>query len=382
MTEQSASATAVSLLQPPLSGVLAHLQPNTQDCVYGVDLVTTGLVHVQLGQATPLLILGDPAMGTVDLASSLLVQLYAMNDPSHLQVVLLDRTGQLASLVQFLPQTREVATTESDIRHVLDQVKLRAGSARQAGTGSPLVLVVVNEFRDLRSDASAWSAFRTLAEHGHEWGVALIALSQSGDHEITPLCRQRIVFAPEQTSPASGREFIGEQAFQPVHAARQRGQFLIEGADRQGTKQLVLPLIDILALHLDGQHGVRFLQKSPLPIACAGSEVLLHIGREREPVECLKLLAAHVRVCLRCRHGLLPLATPLPGMTSLSCGACCSLLPAYYEATHPEHPQVTMQPAELAQVAWHLGQCQACCEIWGALVQFSVLEEEGEPRGK
>ena len=375
----SESQSTLSLLQPRLSHVLTHLPPNLAECGRGPDPASLRLVHLTLREASPLHIQGDPAMGTVDLAVSLLVQVYAMNDPSHLQVVVLDRSGQLSSLVQFLPQTCAAASAASDMRQELDQVKGRAESARRAVAGPPLVLVVVNEYLDLRPDASAWSAFRALAEHGHEWGITLIAVSQAGDNEITSLCRQRIIFASKQTGPHTGRALFGEQASNPALAAHQRGQFHVDGADRQGAMPLVLPLIDILALRIDGQHGLRFLQKSPAPIACAASEALLPVGGGREPAAFLELFAAHVRACPRCRHGLLPLAAdPLPGIASLACSTCRGLLPAYYEATHPDHPLVTMQPVELAQVAMHLGQCPACCEIWGALVQLSVLEEEGD----
>ena len=368
--------TIPSLLQPRLSHVLAHLQPNLAECILGTDPASLRLVHLALRDASPLLIQGDPAMGTVDLAVSLLVQICIMNDRSYLQVVVFDRSGQLASLVQCLPQTCAVARTASEMRQALDRVKRRAEGTGQKGAGSPLLLLVVNEFLDLRPDADAWNAFRALAEHGHERGIALIAVSQSIDNEIVPYCRQRIVFATRQ--PGTGSTLFGEQAIQSIDSAHQRGQFLAAGADGQGATLLVLPLIDIRALRPDEPEGVRFLQISPAPIVCAGLDALLSGGGALEPARFLAPLAAHIRVCPRCRHGLLLPAGLLPEIASLSCSACSDLLPAYYEATHPDHPQVSMQPVELAQVAMHLGQCSACCEIWGALVQLSLVEEEGE----
>lgn len=378
MSESGTPSPIVSpLLQPRLSHVLTHLQPNLAECVLGIDPSSLRLIHLALHEASPLLVLGDPAMGTVNLATSLLVQLYAMNDPSHLQVVVLDRPGPLASLVQFLPQTCAAATTDLDMLQALQQANRLADGADQAGP--QLAVVVVNEFLDLHSDPNAWSAFRTLAAHGHERGIALIALSQAGDNDIALLCRQRIAFASEQPGATSSGGFLQEQTLRAVLAAQQRGQFLVEGVERQGSKQLVLPLIDILALHVEERNGVRFLQRSPAPIACAGLEALFSVGGRREPAEFLERLAAHVRTCSRCRHGFLPLAEPIEGIASLSCSACSSLLPTYYEATHPNHPQVSMPPAELFQVANHLGQCPACCEVWGSLVQISFLEEEGLP---
>jgi hypothetical protein len=368
--------TMPSLLQPRLSHVLGHLQSNLAECVLGTDPASLRLVHLGLLDASPLLIQGDPAMGTVDLTVSLLVQVCTMNDPSHLRVVVLDRSGQLASLVQCLPQTCAVARTASEMRQALDRVKRRAGGAHRKGAGSPLLLLVVNEFLDLRPDADAWNAFRALAEHGHEWGIALIAVSQAIDNEIASYCRQRIVFAPAQTDTVGA--LFGEQAIHPKAPAHQRGQFLAAGADGQGAALLVLPLIDIRALCPDEQEEVRFLQISPAPIACAGLDALLSGGGALEPARFLAPLAAHIRVCPRCRHGLLFPAGLLPEIASLSCSGCSDILPAYYEATHPDHPQVTMQPVELTQVTMHLGQCSACCEIWGALVQLSLVEEEGE----
>ena len=112
----SESQTTPTLLQPRLSHVLTHLQPNLAECVLGAEPATLRLVHLSLWEASPLLIQGGSAMGTVELAISLLVQVCVMNDPSHLQVVVLDRSGQLASLVQFLPQTCATATKNHSLK--------------------------------------------------------------------------------------------------------------------------------------------------------------------------------------------------------------------------------------------------------------------------
>lgn len=383
MSESSPPSTLdAPLLQPRLSHVLTHLQPNLAECVLGTDPSSLRLVHLGLREASPLLIRGHPAMGTQGLAISLLVQLLAMNSPSLLRVVMLDCSGQLASLVRFLPHTCAAATTELDVMQAIPQVNRIAEGARQTGVGSPLVLVVVNEFLGLRSDANAWNAFRALAEHGHERGIVLIALSHAGDNDITSLCRQRIVFASEQPGTAFACGSFEELAATQAPPARQHGQFLFEEAERQGSRQLVLPLIDILALHVDERNEIHFLRRSPSPIGCSGLEALLHTGGEHRAAEFQELLASHVCACLRCRHGLLPLADPLQGAPPLNCRRCSGLLPTYYEATHPDHPRITMPPAELVQVANHLGQCQACCEVWGALVQLSFLEGEGQPTVK
>lgn len=377
----SENQPAVSLLQPPLSHVMNHLQPNLAECILGTDTANLRLVHLSMRSASPLLIQGDPALGTVDLVISLLVQLYVLNDPSHLRVFLLDPSRQLASLVQFLPQTCAVAIAERDLPGALSQAGHAAGEARPTGATSPLVLVVVNQFLGLRSDANAWGAFRALVEHGREQGIGVIALSSAGDSAITAHSRLRIAFASEHTGAAVGSEFFEEQAMLRLQAAHQRGQFLVEGGDVQGVRQLVLPLIDCLALHADDQKGVTFLHCSlaPTPIACTLLEGLARAGGQREPVKLFEALAAHVRACSRCRHGLLKHSDPFPAIAPLSCSACNNLLPTYYEATHPDHPQVSMPAADLVRVAHHLGQCPACCEIWGTLVQLSMLEEEENP---
>lgn len=86
-------------------------------------------------------------------------------------------------------------------------------------------------------------------------------------------------------------------------------------------------------------------------------------------------IADHIRTCPDCQRGLLRLAGDLIVEDTLSCKECSSLLPDYYEATHPEYPLVTMPFRDIAQVALHLAQCAACREEYQELTQLWRLEE-------
>lgn len=86
-------------------------------------------------------------------------------------------------------------------------------------------------------------------------------------------------------------------------------------------------------------------------------------------------IAEHIRTCPDCQRGLMRLAGDLVVEDSLSCEECCSLLPDYYEATHPEYPLVTISFFDMAQVALHLSRCAACREEYQELAQLWRLEE-------
>lgn len=363
-----------SLLQPRLSHVLTHLQPNLAECILGTDPANLRLVHLSLRAASPLLIAGDPAFGTVDLALSLLVQLSAMNDHSHLRTVLLDPSGKLA---QVLPQGRAPVPALEDMLSALSEADNGTEGARGPGADSPLVLVLVSELPALRSDPDAWEVFCSLIERGPGRGFAIIVLTPVAYTEIASLCRFWIAFASEWPDPTWPGGIFEEQAFRRLQSARQRGQFLVASAVAGWrSRQLVLPLIDLPARHAGDLKGNDALQTFPAPIACASLEVLLRNEPGNQPVQIFEALAAHVQTCSRCRHGFLKCSEPYPGIASLSCHTCCDLLPVYYEATHPDYALTSMPAAALVQVAWHLGQCLACGEVWASLLQLSLLEEE------
>ena len=89
-------------------------------------------------------------------------------------------------------------------------------------------------------------------------------------------------------------------------------------------------------------------------------------------------IAAHVRSCVDCHHGLVLLAEALIANDPLSCDQCRPRFPAYYEATRPEFPLIEMEDAELAEMAFHLSHCASCHEEYEELVLLSELEEHDE----
>lgn len=88
-------------------------------------------------------------------------------------------------------------------------------------------------------------------------------------------------------------------------------------------------------------------------------------------------IATHVRACPACARGLSQLAPSLPSLDSLPCEDCRARFPGYYEATHPDHPQVMLPDVAIAEVAIHLGHCHACHDQYEALLEVAQMEELG-----
>lgn len=98
----------------------------------------------------------------------------------------------------------------------------------------------------------------------------------------------------------------------------------------------------------------------------------------REDVVSSNSVAAHIRSCSNCQHGIVRLSQALIADDVLSCEQCRCRFPAYYEATRLEHPLVTMSSLELTETTLHLGHCTACREQYEVLVLLSELEERDE----
>ncbi len=86
-------------------------------------------------------------------------------------------------------------------------------------------------------------------------------------------------------------------------------------------------------------------------------------------------IIAHIRSCPICHHGLVRLSIDVLTSDMLTCDQCCTRFPAYYEATRPAYPLVTMPPDQIAEVARHLGNCPTCHEEYEELVLLAELEE-------
>ena len=89
-------------------------------------------------------------------------------------------------------------------------------------------------------------------------------------------------------------------------------------------------------------------------------------------------IAAHIRSCQTCNHGIEQLSKVLISYKELTCEECREKFPAYYEATRPDYQLVEMSTIELAEVALHLGSCASCKEQYELLVLLSEMEERDE----
>ena len=93
-----------------------------------------------------------------------------------------------------------------------------------------------------------------------------------------------------------------------------------------------------------------------------------------------QLIATHIRSCPSCARGLrglLRLTQSLLSLDTLTCEQCRARFPGYYEATHPDHPQVTLPDMIIAGIALHLGHCRDCRQQYEALVELAEMEELG-----
>ncbi len=108
---------------------------------------------------------------------------------------------------------------------------------------------------------------------------------------------------------------------------------------------------------------------------------LLIIYKRQEDAQIVyQLIATHIRSCSSCARGL---SSPtrsiasLLALDTLTCEQCRAHFPGYYEATHPDHPQVALPDVVIARVALHLGGCRDCHQQYEALAELSEMEEMG-----
>ena len=97
--------------------------------------------------------------------------------------------------------------------------------------------------------------------------------------------------------------------------------------------------------------------------------------REEDRSIAADFISTHIHSCPICARGLVQLSGTLLGMEDPGCEECRARFPIYYEATHPEYPLATMPESEMAEVALHLGRCEACREQYLALERISMSEE-------
>lgn len=378
MEKRRQTGRDVTPVQPRLSRVLSRLQPNQLECIYGTDPRHLSQVHALVGQAAPLLILGDDAMGRTELARSLLLQLAALNDQAHLRLAVLERDPLLAPLLQGLPHSCVVAADLQTLLTALIDMEPRAGvlaRARMAGVVTPPWVVFVCDLCDHLQDAQTERSLCSLIEQGHEWGIHVIALSQCGVPELHARFKSRITFAWGEKG--CKQELLSVEPLRhALQRERQSGQFLLTtGGDQASASLLMQPLRDIEAVLVTAGSGLQLMRREVKPNPCS---VLSRLLEGVEVEDQVGKGAGHVSRCPRCRHGVISPPRPLPGVAPVDCMVCLERLPSYYEATHPMYPLVPMSDADLFAVALHLGGCPSCSEQWDALVLLSVAEEEGD----
>lgn len=113
-------------------------------------------------------------------------------------------------------------------------------------------------------------------------------------------------------------------------------------------------------------------------MGCTDLQQLLMHTNWQENDSLSNSIVTHIRTCLCCDHGLVQLTDTFIPEDSLNCEQCHKRFPAYYEATRPEYPMVSMSHKEVAQMAFHLSHCKSCHNEYTELVLLSELEERNE----
>ena len=106
-------------------------------------------------------------------------------------------------------------------------------------------------------------------------------------------------------------------------------------------------------------------------------QLMIAYSRKQDKAIAFQLIATHARSCSLCARGLSHLAQALLSFDTLTCEECRTRLPNYYEATHPDHPQVSLPDTIIAAVAVHLGACPACHKLYTELFERAEMEEMG-----
>jgi hypothetical protein len=246
MTVRTVSATRV---QPDLYEWLGLLAPDALQVILGVDEAGEPLCTT-LTEAAPLRILSANEQVRDRLVFSLLAQLFALNDPDALRVILLDLRQHFSTLFRLHPQTRLVASTRPALLQAMHMLHLeleRRASPQSSNAPAPW-LIFVEEDLGLYQDEQTRAAFHALVEHGHEVGLHLLVASAPGGGledslKALPPFRSRLTFpGTDLAQLEDGRSREAD------------GWFTLEREAGAGTQLLLPPTFDIrLLVHLAKQ---------------------------------------------------------------------------------------------------------------------------------
>ena len=170
--------TPIRLL--PLCNSLDDLPPAT--AILGVDEAGTPLLlRLTASDVAHILIAGTTGSGKTAVARTLLVSLTMYNDPTELQLVLIDPKRRGFAPLQQFPHVRGqvIDSHEAAVEHLRDivaEMEQRDHEERN----SPLLIVAVDELADLlQTGGKAVEAMLTrLAQRGREAGIHLVACTQ------------------------------------------------------------------------------------------------------------------------------------------------------------------------------------------------------------
>jgi len=164
----------------PLCNSLDELPATT--AVLGVDEEGTPLLlRMTASDVAHVLIAGTTGSGKTATARTLLVSLAMYNDPTELQLVLIDPKRRGFAPLQQLPHVRgQVLDSHEAAVDYLREVVAEMERRDQENQSSPALIIAVDELADLlQTGGKAVEAMLTrLAQRGREAGIHLVACTQ------------------------------------------------------------------------------------------------------------------------------------------------------------------------------------------------------------
>jgi hypothetical protein len=235
-----------------LEEVLEHLSPHALEFIYGVDRETGELVKTTLPKAVHIQLIGATTMGKSHEASAILTQLVSKNNPSRLQLALIDHEGETSAPFQNLPHTKYVAGDPKQAVKTLRELVRELERRDITKEKFPIILVFVEEFLTLRRMMpedlrdQALEDYTTLALRGAKRGIYLFSIGQTAytEKHIRDAQMQflsSLAFAIKPTAARSAG-FTNTQLLNQLFAERKPGQFLLERP--QGDSIILAPHVD------------------------------------------------------------------------------------------------------------------------------------------
>ena len=266
---------------PTQNYILSQLRHNGLEVIPGVD-VNTGECHIlSIPDAVHFKLIGSSGFGKSCLAASLLDQAIQTNDPTRLQIALLDCEAKTSKLFQDAPHvvesrvgTRRIPLVSTNADEVAQHLSLLVAILQERAKLSeydlqqlPVMVIYVEEMLSLQYEVDPKLLDRMLADlsilalRARKYNMFLLACSQT-DYSTPELktaqkqFRSRIAFAIDTTA-ARAAGFMDTELIKENFKTAQKGDghFVMETPGYSGV--MVAPSFDVRQMLLERSTPVR-----------------------------------------------------------------------------------------------------------------------------